>query len=115
MTGNEYQQLAARTAPKDCMRERLLNYCLGLVGEAGELIDHVKKVLYHGHPTNKPKVREEAGDMLWYIANILREFDITLDEVMALNIEKLRQRYPEGFSEERSRNRRELDYDDDGL
>lgn len=106
MTGNDYQHQAARTAPNGCVFEQLSNYAFGLVGESGELIDHLKKVLYHGHPVNKPKIREEAGDVLWYLANLLREFGIEMDEVMAGNIEKLKLRYPNGFSPERSRNRK---------
>jgi NTP pyrophosphatase (non-canonical NTP hydrolase) len=105
VTGDTYQELAARTAPNGKMTERLANYGFGLVGESGELIDHLKKVLYHGHPANKPMIREEAGDVLWYLANLLSEFDIPLNEVMQGNIDKLKARYPEGFSEERSRNR----------
>lgn len=112
MTGDEYQQLAGRTASKDSMYESLINYSMGLFGEAGELVDHLKKVLFHGHPANKPLIREEAGDVLWYLANILAEFGITLDEVMEQNIEKLRRRYPNGFELERSRNR--ATFTDDG-
>lgn len=106
MTGNEYQKQAARTAPNTCMFERLANYGFGLVGESGELIDHLKKVLYHDHPVNKPLIREEAGDVLWYLANLLSEFGISMDEVMGGNIKKLKRRYPNGFSPERSRNRK---------
>lgn len=109
MTPNEYQQLAARTAPKDCMAERLKNYALGLVGETGELVDLLKKTLYHDHPADKAKIREEAGDVLWYLAGILREFDIDLEGTMVFNIEKLKKRYPDGFDAERSRNREALD------
>ncbi|WP_370636993.1 nucleoside triphosphate pyrophosphohydrolase family protein [Gelria sp. Kuro-4] len=87
------------------MAERLKNYALGLIGETGELVDIIKKVLYHDHPVNKEKIREEAGDVLWYLTGILREFDIDLEGTMAFNIEKLKRRYPEGFDVERSRNR----------
>jgi NTP pyrophosphatase (non-canonical NTP hydrolase) len=87
------------------MFNRLSSYCLGLVGESGEVIDHIKKVLYHGHPVKKSLIREEVGDVLWYLANILSEFGIELEGVMIDNISKLKQRYPEGFSEERSRSR----------
>jgi len=88
------------------MFEQLVNYCFGLMGEVGELLDHIKKVLFYGHPVNKPLIREEAGDVLWYLANLLRELGIEMDEVMAGNIEKLKLRYPNGFSPERSRNRK---------
>ncbi len=112
MTGNEYQQLAARTAPKDeCMAERLKNYALGLTGETGELVDALKKILYHDHPVDKAKLAEEAGDAMWYLSNIMREFGIGMDDVMAANIEKLRKRYPEGFDPERSKHRVTLETD----
>lgn len=108
MTGDVYQKLTGRTVPEDCMAERLTNFALGLAGEAGELVDHIKKILYQGHPLNKDLVIEEAGDVLWYIAGILREFDISLSGTMEFNIEKLKKRYPNGFEVSRSINRKEF-------
>ncbi|UZT28588.1 nucleotide pyrophosphohydrolase [Bacillus phage vB_BceS_LY5] len=170
MLPNKYQEMSRRTAPKDMS---ILNIALGLVGEAGEIADLIKKQEYHGHPINLPEIKKELGDLLWYfarlcdynnskfsedisqtfqalqkegskgivadgiiktviilnmhvnyisgdimltgngeysdaimvfacIAKIATHFDIDLEEVAGLNIEKLYKRFPEGFSREAS-------------
>ncbi len=106
MDANTYQQLALRTeAPGRESHERLLNAALGLCGEAGEFADTLKKHLFHGHPLDATALSKELGDVLWYVALACDTLDLPLSEVMEANIAKLRQRYPEGFSSERSRNR----------
>ena len=104
----KYQEEVKRTMPKNMERkDRLSMLCMGLSGEKGEVIDHVKKHLYHGHALDQNKIIDEAGDVLWYLTNILTEVGATLEEVQEHNIEKLYGRYPEGFSAERSINRGE--------
>ncbi|NJN15304.1 MAG: nucleoside triphosphate pyrophosphohydrolase family protein [Oscillochloris sp.] len=106
MNANEYQQLALRTADPTADRaRRLLNAALGLSGESGEFADAIKKTEFHGHQLNLPELRKELGDILWYVALACDALDLEMAEVMAENIEKLRRRYPEGFSHERSINR----------
>ena len=106
MTLDEYQQLAARTlSPAQTPDQRLANAALGLTGEAGEVAEHVKKHLFHATPLDRDAVVKELGDCLWYVAALAGTIGVTLDEVGAANIEKLRRRYPEGFSAERSRSR----------
>lgn len=184
ITFNEYQGLAARTATKHDYE--LVNFAMGLDGESGELIDLVKKFLFHKHNVDKIKIKKEAGDVLWYASQLARilkidftdafdmlnklaeEFNnledknevimvscltlseavgnishyidrkvfekkrvkksglrrelskvlvnlyflittagLTIEEVAEGNIEKLKARYPEGFSSERSINRTE--------
>lgn len=100
---NKYQQLAARTAISH--ENELLNYGLGIAGEAGEVADLIKKGLFHGHGISKDEIAKELGDTLWYISQIARLFDLSLEDVAQLNIKKLQKRYPEGFSEEASINR----------
>lgn len=103
---NEYQELAARTLGRDRTHEQqLANAALGLAGEAGEVADTLKKHLFHSHPLDRDGVVKELGDCLWYVAAMATVLDIELDEIGARNIEKLRRRYPEGFSFERSLNR----------
>lgn len=102
---NEYQQLAERTAGRKDQRERFGNFGLGISGEAGEVTDIIKKHLFHGHELDKDKLCKELGDTLWYIATIATTAGITLEEVARGNIEKLMNRYPEGFDKERSINR----------
>lgn len=102
---NEYQELASRTANKH--EGELVNYALGIAGEAGEVADLVKKAVFHGHNIDKVDVTKELGDVLWYLSQLARLAGATLDEIAEKNIDKLMKRYPDGFSEEASRNRRE--------
>lgn len=88
----------------------LTNASMGCAGEAGEFVDHIKKVAFHGHDLDATHVVKELGDQLWYInyavhALQLLGYDTTLSEVMQANINKLEARYPSGFSSEASRNR----------
>jgi NTP pyrophosphatase (non-canonical NTP hydrolase) len=115
MNFTEYQQLAERTARATTdTRERLTNFGMGLVGETGEVVDCIKKILYHGHDLdlNRDKLKIELGDLMWYVATLATTAGISLRDVAEANIEKLRKRYPEGFDPERSRNREEPNYGD---
>ena len=106
MTLNDYQALAARTLGRDRTHEQqLANAALGLAGEAGEVADTIKKHLFHQHPLDRDAMVKELGDCLWYVAAMATVLGIELDEIGDRNIEKLRRRYPEGFSVERSLNR----------
>ncbi len=108
MDANEYQRLALRTeAPGRAQRERLLNAALGLCGEAGEFADSLKKWEFHAHPLDADELRKELGDVLWYAALACDALGLSLGDVMAENIDKLRRRYPDGFSSERSLQRSE--------
>jgi NTP pyrophosphatase (non-canonical NTP hydrolase) len=108
MNFTEYQQLAERTARATTdTRERLTNFSMGLVGETGEVVDCIKKILYHGHDLdlNRDKLKIELGDLMWYVATLATTAGLSLEEIAVANIEKLKTRYPEGFSEERSKHR----------
>ena len=108
MTINEYQQLAMKTLnPALDKRDVLINGVMGLCGESGEAIDIVKKWLAQGHELDKEALAKELGDIAWYLAETAYALDIPLEAVLEANIEKLRRRYPEGFSAERSRERTE--------
>ena len=103
---DEYQRLAMRTKnPKLTYSELRVNAALGMAGEAGEVADHFKKVLFQEHELNPEKVIEECGDELWYIAEMAEGLGMNLSEIAEHNIEKLRKRYPEGFNKEKSINR----------
>ena len=108
---DEYQELALRTASKESLTDEstMLNAAaLGLNGEAGEIADHVKKIMFHGHPLDdatRDKIAKEIGDILWYCAMGSRGIGIDLGEIARMNVEKLRKRYPSGFSTEESLHR----------
>ena len=80
---------------------------LGIAGESGEVADLAKKELGHGHPRDAEKMAKELGDVLWYVAALADEYGYSLSTIATLNIEKLKARYPQGFSVERSINREE--------
>lgn len=106
LTLSEYQQLAARTMkPRRGLTFDLSDYLLGLGGEAGELQNAVKKMLFHGHDWDVAKIKEELGDIIWYVAAIATVIKVDIAEIAQKNIEKLQERYPEGFSIEQSRRR----------
>jgi NTP pyrophosphatase (non-canonical NTP hydrolase) len=105
LTLNDYQQLALRTAGNHGDFDRTLMYtALGLNGESGEVAEMIKKAFFHGHDLDRNKLKKELGDVLWYVAVMADALDMPLGEVAQHNIDKLARRYPEGFSQERSRN-----------
>ena len=106
MTINEYQRLALRTLnPELDKKDVLINGVMGLCGESGEAIDIVKKWLAQGHELDKEKLAKELGDIAWYLAETAAAIDLPLEDIFQANIEKLKKRYPEGFSAEKSVNR----------
>lgn len=108
LTFTEYQHLAQRTANHVLNEKtRLAAAGLGVAGEAGEIADHIKKFIAHGHELDHEKVVKEIGDVLWYLAELATLLKIDLAAIATKNIEKLKKRYPEGFSEERSIHRNE--------
>ena len=109
MKMNEYQRLASRTIRKDLARAQQEEHGVyGLCAEAGEVASLYQK-FYQGHPITEEHLVKELGDCLWMIAEICTANDIPLEYVATVNIEKLKARYPEGFTEERSVNRDEND------
>jgi NTP pyrophosphatase (non-canonical NTP hydrolase) len=108
LTLNEYQDLATRTGRPDLSREELLAMtALGLGGESGEVIDMIKKHLFHGHDLDQDKISKELGDVFWYIAAMAAVCGLTLEDIAKKNVAKLEARYPGGFSVEASKNRTE--------
>jgi NTP pyrophosphatase (non-canonical NTP hydrolase) len=106
MDFNQYQELAARTLNTEKSLElTLVNMSMGLVGESGETVDYMKKVLFQGHEFNVERLASELGDVLWYVAGMCTALNIDMKEVAQYNIEKLVKRYPEGFKTEDSVNR----------
>ena len=112
MTLNEYQTEAMRTASgmcEKCNDNLILNGAMGLNGEAGEVIDILKKHLFQGHDLDVDHIAKECGDCLWYLAILAKGAGYTLDEIAQMNVDKLRKRYPDGFEIEKSLHRAEGD------
>lgn len=107
MTGNNYQRKAMCTATLKC--RDMANAALGLAGKAGEVEAEMKKCLYQEREWDSAKIIEKLGDVLWYVALTAECFGAPLDFVMEYNIDKLRKRYPDGFSSEASENRADMD------
>lgn len=103
MTINEYQELAMRTAnPALEWPGKLVDGVMGLNGEAGEVIDIVKKHLFQGHPIDQDHVARELGDIAWYLALCADAIGYDLETILQMNIDKLKARYPDGFEVEKS-------------
>lgn len=83
----------------------LLNGALGLGGESGEVEDIVKKFIFQGHPLDKAHIAKELGDVAWYLAVAAYSIGYTLEEVLQMNIDKLKERYPDGFDVDKSLHR----------
>ena len=106
MSPEEYVALSARTckmfpeglslSPDDA---DILHAILGMSGEVGELVDGFKKHLIYGKPLDGRNLEEEAGDVLWYMALLFRSIQVDFSEVMHKNIEKLKLRYPDKYTD----------------
>ena len=108
MNVNDYQKLAMRTLnPEIDKKELILNAAMGLCGESGEVIDLVKKHLFHGHDLDDEKLIKELGDVAWYLAEAATALNVNLSEILEKNIKKLENRFPDGFNSNRSINRGE--------
>lgn len=134
MTGNEYQKLAMRTNDRKATGRMLeniltcdmkyllqqnliaedeqhldfggiLNAALGLSGEVGELNDMLKKWIFHEKQLDPEHLKREISDVCWYLALMCDSFEFSLDEIMQINIDKLKARYPEGFDTYRANHR----------
>lgn len=134
MNANKYQKLAMRTndgkasdrligkmqeydmkfandhSDNDCVDiGGIFNACLGLSGEVGEFNDMIKKWVFHEKNLDMEHAKKEAGDILWYVVMLCESFGWNMEEIMQMNVDKLKARYPEGFDVERANNRAEGD------
>ena len=123
MTINEYQEEAMKTEigmehyisktnvekMMSSLYPRLFNGLMGLNGEAGEAIDLLKKHIFQGHDLDKEHMAKELGDVAWYLAVSANAIGYDLESIFQMNVEKLRNRYPNGFSPKMSVNRKNND------
>lgn len=126
MTGNEYQKLAMKTmstsstesltdaiykhdvchnkpiGTKTIDMGAMIEACLGLTGEAGEVSDCVKKWIFQGHKEDFLEIKKELADVMWYAALLCQAFAWDMDDIFDLSLEKINARYRDGFSEKAS-------------
>lgn len=134
MNANKYQKLAMRTndgkasdrligkmqeydmkfandhSDNDCVDiGGIFNACLGMSGEVGEFNDMIKKWVFHEKNLDMEHAKKEAGDILWYVVMLCESFGWNMEEIMQMNVDKLKARYPEEFDVERANHRAEGD------
>jgi len=106
-------RITALDVENDADVPRLLTAALGLTAEAGEFTEVVKKIILQGKPYNEDNVfhmKRELGDICWYLAQACMALDTTFDEIIEMNVDKLKARYPGGeFDVHKSENRNEGD------
>ncbi len=114
MHPSEYQKLASRTEGDYVERQkriselttlRLTHATMGVITEAGELTDAVKKWIFYGKSFDPVNVKEEVGDVLWYLALVCNAMNVTLDDCMEANIAKLCKRFPDKYTDDYANHR----------
>lgn len=110
MTLDEYQQLALQTAlnhPEDLMDKTI--WVMGIAGEAGEVVEKWKKIVAYKDGVitdeDKKELQKEMGDVVWYISVLANSLGLTFEEVMQLNVDKLRDRMERGVTKGQGDNR----------
>lgn len=98
----DFQALINRV---DVRSIRLLHGAMGLDTESGEIMDSMKRHIIYGSDLNVMNIREELGDIMWYVALICDELGLTIEQICEDNIAKLRKRYPDKFTRELAENR----------
>jgi NTP pyrophosphatase (non-canonical NTP hydrolase) len=96
----EAERLAAQGESFTNLDRAISVGAMGLSGEVGEVVELVKKHLFHGKVLDHDKMVRELGDVLWYVMYTANAVGSSLEEVARINNEKLRARYPNGFSVE---------------
>ena len=93
--------------------ERLLTAAVGMSAESGEFTEIVKKMIFQGKPVNDDNLfhlKRELGDIMWYVAQACMALDTDFNEIIEMNVEKLKARYPGGeFDVHKSEHRKEGD------
>lgn len=112
MTPEQYKQECLKTVSCDfdairgrMKEDKMINILHGLMGlctESAEALDMMKKHVYYGKQFDLVNLKEEIGDVLWYCSIILNEIDVSYEEIMQANINKLRARYGDKFSEDKA-------------
>jgi NTP pyrophosphatase (non-canonical NTP hydrolase) len=99
----DFDSIADRMTTKEVIR--LNHAAMGMVTEAAEFLDVLKKHIYYGKTIDKVNLAEEIGDLCWYMAIACDELHVDLEDIMETNIAKLKARYPNKFTSEDAINR----------
>jgi NTP pyrophosphatase (non-canonical NTP hydrolase) len=103
LESNNFAAIRSRLENDNLLRG--LHAAIGLATETGELVDAYKKYMFYGKQIDNVNIVEELGDLMWYLAIACDSVGVTIEEVMALNIKKLRGRYPTCFTEHDAQHR----------
>lgn len=106
LTKDQYDQFGSRLGSSHDQL-KILHAAMGISGESGELMDAVKKHVLYNKPLDVENVKEELGDLLWYISLAIHQIGSSFEEIMQMNFNKLEKRYPSGFTEKLAQERRD--------
>lgn len=99
MDFHAYQELANRTAKPMTLQGNLLHAALGLAGEVGEITDTIKREFVYGQELDVDNIKEELGDILWFVALCADAVNLNMGDIANANIDKLAQRYPSTYTD----------------
>lgn len=112
MTSQEYIENAKRTEPREYIFKgtkevspRIEHAVMGLVTEAGEIMDSLKKVKIYNQNLDKTNLVEEAGDIMWYLAILADALNVSFEDMWDKNIRKLKVRFPEKYNDKDAKDR----------
>lgn len=104
-TDAPYTKAKCAIATESDLTIRVLHAAMGLCTESAEVMDALKKTIFYGKPLDVVNVKEELGDVFWYLAIACDELGVSFEDIQRRNIEKLKARYPEKFTPEKALNR----------
>lgn len=91
--------VASRFKDMGSLNQNLMHAAAGVSGEAGEVLDIIKKIWAYNKPLDIPHLMEEVGDLVFYITALCNELGVNIEEIKEQNVEKLTARYPQGYSD----------------
>lgn len=98
-----FQEASKRTFNTNLTyNEKLCNCVAGMFGEGGEVADIIKKHLFQGHSFDRNHIAEEIGDLMFYIVNLATVLNMDMEDILDSNVDKLKKRFPDGFSTRKS-------------
>jgi NTP pyrophosphatase (non-canonical NTP hydrolase) len=93
-----------KPTPEQC---ELLHAAIGIAGEAGELLDAVRKHVFDGQPLDEDNLKEEAGDIIFYLEALIQTMRFSVHEIITGNMAKLSKRYEGGYSDQQAQERKD--------